>query len=266
MKNYPQIASKLYGEPWLITKAKHESLTGLFEAHISTPDFVAIEYKEDEETGELKPETRGRNLILPVHGVLGKHLSFLEKWCGGFDVNTLSQWLDYADNSWQVERVILDVRSPGGTVTGIPEVAAKIRNLSKDVFAFSDLECCSGGLYLASQADEFYATESAQVGSVGVYSVFTDRTKQLDEMGVKVNAISAGKFKLAGAPFKTMTDDERKMFQARVDHIYEKFKAAVVSVRPVDEQYLQGQIFDGDEAAEIGMTSGTVDDIEDLLR
>jgi enoyl-CoA hydratase/carnithine racemase len=39
-----------------------------------------------------------------------------------------------------------------------------------------------------------------------------------------------------------------------------------VSVRQVDEQYLQGQVFDGEEAAEIGMTSGTVDDIEDLMR
>jgi signal peptide peptidase SppA len=266
MKNYPQIASKLYGEPWLITKAKHESLTSLFEAHLESNEFVAVNYKEDEETGELKPEVRGKNLILPIHGVLGKHLSFLERFCGGFDVNTLSKWLDYADASWQVERVILDIRSPGGTVTGIPEAAAKISGLSKDVLAFTDSECCSGALYLASQADEFFATESAQVGSVGVYSVFTDRTKQLDELGIKVNAISAGKFKLAGAPFKTMTDDERKMFQERVDNIHRKFKAAVVSVRQVDEQYLQGQVFDGEEAAEIGMTSGTVDDIEDLMR
>jgi signal peptide peptidase SppA len=265
MKNYPHIAQKLYNEEWLITKAKHETLCAVFEAHSRGEKAGLFDDDEEDKDTESKPRLIGQTQVVPVHGVLGKHLSSLEVWCGGCSVDAIGQQLDKAESDYRVKNVLMDFRTPGGVVTGIPELGQKIASMSKDVWAFTDIECCSGGIWLASQADKFYCTESAMVGSVGVYSIYLDRSKQLDEAGIKVNAISAGEFKLAGAPFKKMTEDERAMFQSRTDAIYTKFKEAITSKRQIDDEFLQGQVFYGDEAAAVGMVDGLVESFEDVI-
>lgn len=265
MKNYPHIAQKLYNEPWLITKEKHESLAALFEAHIRGDKTLFDSEDDDQEDGSAIVRQVGQTLIIPVHGVLGKHLSQLEMLCGGCSVDAIGQELDKAESAYGVANVLLDFRSPGGTVSGIPELARKISNFSKDITAFTDVDCCSGALWLASQADSFYCTESAMTGSCGAYSIYLDRSRQLEEAGIVVNAISSGEFKLAGSSFKPMTDAERAMLQGQMDDIHDKFKAAVNSKRSVEAQYLQGQVFYGDEAAEIGMVDGIVEDMQEVL-
>lgn len=266
MKNYPHIAQKLYNEPWLITKEKHHAIVAMFESHIAGAETsIFSDDSKKKEDDDSIPRMHGSTLIVPVHGVLGKHLSSLEMMCGGASVDAIGKELDRAESSYQIKNVLLDFRSPGGVVSGIPELGRKIASMSKDVTAFTDVDCCSGALWLASQCDKFYATESAMVGSCGVYSIYLDRSKQLEEAGVKVNAISSGEFKLAGASFKPMTDQERAMLQAQCDGIHEKFKAAVTKNREVADDYLQGQVYYGDEAAEIGMIDGLVEDMSEVL-
>lgn len=267
MKNYPHIAQKLYNEPWLITKEKHANLTALFESHLSGADLKAGLFEQDgnNEEDDSAPRMEGGTLIIPVHGVLGKHLSSLEMMCGGCSVDVIGKALDEAEAAYNVRNVLLDFRSPGGVVSGIPELGRKIASFSKDVAAYTDLECCSGALWLAAQTDKFYCTESAMVGSCGVYSIYLDRSKQLEEIGVKVNAISSGEFKLAGASFKPMTERERAMLQDQCDDIHRKFQEAITSKRNVADEYLQGQVFYGDAAADIGMIDGLVEDIDEVL-
>ncbi len=265
MKNYTHIAERLYNEPWLITPEKHATLVRLFEAFTQGPSAGFFDSKDDNEPDESEPRLNGSTLIIPVHGVLGKHLSGLEMMCGGCSMDAIGQSIDAADKNYQCQSILLDFRSPGGTVVGTPELGKKISSANKDVYAFTDYECCSGALWLASQCQGFYCTESAMVGSVGVYSIYTDRTKQLDEAGIKVNAISAGEYKLSGAPFRKMSDDERAMLQSQIDGMHERFKAAITSNRDVSDEYLQGQVFEGHEAAQYGFVDGLVDDLDGVL-
>jgi len=265
MKQYPLIANKIYNEPWLITREKHLAIQQVFEAHIAGSADKVLGYDRDEDSGYPKPRFINGVMVIPVHGILGKHLSSLEIWCGGCSVEQISEHIKRAEEDFSVREVIFDFRSPGGTVSGIPELANQIGRMRKRATAFADLECCSGAIWLASQAKQFYVTESAVIGSVGVYSIYLDRSKQLEEMGIKVNAISSGEFKLTGASFKPMTEEEREMLQARIDGIYAKFKTAITSHREIPDEYLQGQVFYGDEALTYGFCDGLVEAIEDLF-
>ena len=93
-----------------------------------------------------------------------------------------------------------------------------------------------------------------------------DATRALEKEGYRINAISAGKYKLLGAYWKEMTGEERDILQARVDKIYAQFKDAMESRRVVqDENFGNGLVFDGEEAAAIGFTDGIVDSLEDVL-
>src|SRR5262249_20827061 len=114
-------------------------------------------------------------------------------------------------------------------------------------------------------ASEFYCTESSSIGSVGVRMILMDYSEALKEEGIKVNPIVSGKYKVSGASFKPLTDDERQMFQADSDRIYAQFKAAVNSIRPTADENLQGQVFYGRQAVGVGMASGLVEDFQEVL-
>jgi len=274
--NYPHIVSKVMRGIWVITDAKFQAiesvlasrLAGEFtdrESHIRGVKFVGP-LKEDEDT-QTEPEVVGRTVRIPVYGIIGKHCSYMEMSSGGCDLDQVNDALDVADNDSSIDKLVLDFRSPGGTVTGIPETARKIDGIAgrKEVVAFSDSECCSGALWLASMATKFYITESAEIGSVGVYLALLDKTRMLDDMGVKVNAIHSGKFKLSGAPFKRLTSEEEAMFQRDVDKIGSLFRAAVTLNRTVPPEFMEGQVYMGQAAVDAGFCDGLVDDINDLF-
>lgn len=259
-RNFPHIIAKVYREPWLITPQKHRAIQSVLEARMD--GILPGDDEADEPAGMARD---GSTAIIPVHGVIGKHLSMLEMSSGGCDLDAVNAMISEAEQDDSIETIIFDFRTPGGTVTGVPETARRIASISKKTIGFTDSECCSAGYWLASQCKQFYLTETAATGSIGVYSVFEDYSRALENEGVKVNAISSGKFKLAGAYFKPMTDDERKMFQAGVDKLHAQFKEAVRRNREVPDSAMEGQCFDGLEALEVGLADGLVESIDELL-
>ena len=268
MKSYSHIAQKLFSEPLIITPQRHSALCNLLEAKMGNVVGEAPmknQGKDPEDDGS-EIISMGRTAIIPVHGTLVMYPDDIAMSECGCSMEDLSAMIDVAENDSSISTVIYDFRTPGGTVTGIPEVARKIYNSQKNTIAFTASECCSGGIWLASQCERFYATESSRVGSVGVYCMMLDYTKALEKEGVTVNAISAGKFKLIGAYWKEMTAEERKILQRGVDKIYDQFKAAMEVRRAVsDENFGNGLVFDGEEAAAIGFTDGVVEDMEEIL-
>jgi len=262
MKNYPHILSKVYGEPWCIRKEKHAAIRMILGSKM-TGDSVGVMYDGDKEPGEVW--SRGGTLVIPVYGIIGKHLSSLEMVCGGFSLDHFCEVLQDASDDDAVEKIILDFDTPGGTVTGVPEGGKLIAGIEKEIIGYTETECCSAGYWLMSQCDSCFCTESAIVGSIGVYCIYIDQTRALEMDGIKVNAISEGEYKLAGAPFKAMTDAEMAMFQDRVKGIYDKFTGAVTSNREVHKDCMEGQVFYGEEAVTQKLCDGLVDSIEDLI-
>lgn len=271
--NIPHIIAKVLREPWLITEQKHHAILAALEGkmggNFQTYSMDERDPDSDSGRGEYREfqSTAGTVAVIPIHGVLGKHLSSLEMACGGCSLDTIQSQLKTVMRSPRISKVLLDINSPGGTVMGTPETARLIAEVAKEkpVWAFTDADCCSGALWLASQATNFYTTESADVGSVGVRMILLDVTRRMEEEGVKVNAIFSGKYKLLGASFKPLEDDEREMLQAESDRIHGQFQDAIRSNRAVAQADMQGQIYSGEEAAGIGMTDGVVNDLDDVL-
>ena len=70
--------------------------------------------------------------VIPIVGVIGKGLSPLEKMMGAVDVNDISLQVDTFAGSPDVEAIAFHVSSPGGTVTGVEELANKIAARSEE--------------------------------------------------------------------------------------------------------------------------------------
>jgi signal peptide peptidase SppA len=205
--------------------------------------------------------------IIPVVGVIGKGLSPLEKMMGAVDINDLSDQVDAMAADPAVEKIAFQVSSPGGTVTGVEELANKIRNLGKPTMAYTDSEMASAAYWISSASDKVTASPSSSVGSVGVYMAIPDYSEAAKMAGIKMVVIKSGKFKGAGIEGTSLDEGQLGNLQAGVDTIHAEFKEAVNMKRKmVKAEAMEGQIFSGKQAAAQGLVTGLADSFNDALR
>lgn len=205
--------------------------------------------------------------IIPVKGVIGKNLSELESLCGCCDIHDVEEMLEECERDTSIKTIILDIDSPGGTSVGVPELANRIKNCSKEVISFTGNECCSAAYWLGSQASKFYATPSSSVGSIGVYIAFPDCSEAFKMEGVKMDVIKSGTYKGAGIPGTSLDENQRKMLQQEVEDIHADFKEAVKSVRSfVEDNSMEGQMFSGKRGAEAGLVTSLTNGFDEMLK
>ena len=205
--------------------------------------------------------------IVPIVGVIGKGLGPLEKMMGAADVDDISAAIDAFAADPAVEKIALQISSPGGTVTGIEELANKVRNLEKPTMAYTSSEMASAAYWIGSAADRVVAAPSSIVGSIGVYMAIPDYSEAAKMAGIKMVVIKSGKFKGAGIEGTSMDEEQMANLQASVDAIHAEFKEAVLMKRTlVKSDDMQGQVFTGKQAARKGLVTGLADNFEDALR
>jgi signal peptide peptidase SppA len=204
--------------------------------------------------------------VIPIAGVIGKSLSPLEKMTGAVDVSDIADTIDeYATNP-QVTRIAFQVSSPGGTVTGVEELANKVRNIAKPTMSYSDTEMASAAYWVAAAADKVVASPSSTVGSVGVYMVVADYSEAAKAEGIKMIVIKAGQHKAIGVPGAEVTDAHQAHLQEGVDEIHADFKAAVLKTRKmVKAEDMEGQVFSGKQAAQRGLVTGLADSFNEAV-
>ncbi len=211
-------------------------------------------------------EIRNGIALIPVQGVLGKHLSFLELWCGGCDYDIIAEMIDAALSDSSVRTIVFDINSPGGMVTGLAELCEKIRECGLRTIAYADCECCSCAFWIAMVCDEVYFAPSCCAGCVGVYIAGMDTSRAWETEGYKLELFRSGSLKAIGLDGKEWTDDEREFLQASVDRQGEKFRAAVRESRGnIPDSLMQGQWFDGEQCCEYALADGLISDLPQLL-
>ncbi len=294
MKTYPRLIQKLFFEPLLVLPSTYATFERALLQRLGMPfaaeppmplvqstKVVRMGDKEIEET-ETKPacaETpaartqRRVNQVLTVYGdvavitidgVIDKRISDFELDCyGGVDLADIDAAISQVAANPRISTVVFDINSPGGSAAGVPETAARIRQLgdfknaggaAKETHARVELLCCSAAQWLAAQCDITSAAPSATMGSIGVYCALLDETGWLEKEGLKVNLIKAGKYKAMGASFKALEEDERTLLQTRIDGMHGDFKSAILESRgDVADSTMQGQSFRADEAKQLNL-------------
>lgn len=178
----------------------------------------------------------GQVAVIPIHGIISPRASNLSATSqAGTGIDELTQTFRRAMSDPNVASVLFDIDSPGGAVGGVQELAAEIRSLRgiKPIAAIANGMAASAAFWLGSQVDEFAATPSGEVGGIGVYTAHTERTKQLENEGLKTTLISAGKFKIEGNPFEPLTDEAKAHLQERVNTAFATFTKDVAKGRAV---------------------------------
>ena len=248
--------SQLHKQPWLITP---EAFGVIYSAAQSF-------FKEGVPT-TLRTESK----LLSVEGGIGtvalrgpmmRNPDVIDQLVfGATDTEEVLAAVHEASEREDVQAILLDIDSPGGSVNGTPELAAAVAAASKSkaVYAFSAGQMCSAAYWVASQCDAVYATPSARVGSIGVILPVVDSSEAFAKAGLKMEVFAAGKFKSAGTPGTSLTEEQKDWLQSEVEEIAADFRSAVLARgRKIPDEAMEGQTFSGRRAMRLNM-AGMVD-------
>ena len=170
-----------------------------------------------------------------------------------------------------VGALVFDFDTPGGAVSGVPELAQAMYDArgEKPIVAVVNTLAASAGYWLATQADEIVVSPSGEVGSIGVFAAHQDMSAFLEAEGRKVTLISAGKYKVEGNPFEPLSEEAQAFIQSRVDEYHGEFIDAVARGRgrPASEVragFGEGRTIGATTAVAMGMAD-RVDTIDNVI-
>lgn len=198
--------------------------------------------------------------VIGIEGVMTRRANMVNRASGGTSSQMIAQAIVRAAADQDVRGIILDVDSPGGSVTAPQEIGQAIAEAraSVPVVAWSGGAMCSAAYWVASQCDAIVAQDTAQVGSIGVVVEHRDRSGADAKDGVARTFITAGKYKRMAHDAAPLDEEGAAYLQGKVDTYYTKFVDAVAVGRGVDaatvqERMADGRIFIGAEALDAGL-------------
>ncbi|MHC5057139.1 MAG: signal peptide peptidase SppA [Planctomycetota bacterium] len=142
--------------------------------------------------------------------------------------------LEAAAEDETVKAVILEVDSPGGTITGADLIHRQVeltREGGVKVVAFFRNVAASGGYYVAAPADRIVAYPTALTGSLGVILQTFNVEGLFKKLGVEAVTVKSGEMKDMGSLFRAPTDEEKAVLQSIADEAYERFVGVVAKGR-----------------------------------
>ncbi len=169
------------------------------------------------------------------------------------------------------DRVIVQLNSGGGTVTGYGLGAAQLERLKKAGLHLTvtiDEVAASGGYLMACVADKIIASPFAVLGSIGVVATIPNFSERLQREGVVVEDVTAGKYKRTLTPYKKPRDEDRAKMKSDVENILVIFKSFVKQHRPqLDiENIATGETWHGPDALKLGLVDELATSDELLLQ
>jgi capsid assembly protease len=259
-KRYRGVLSAVSSQKWAMLPEKLAVITAFLNKraegiHATDEEIRAALAMQHGDT----PAANGVALI-PVYGVIAQRMSMFDDISGGTSCEAITKSLRAALADETVGTIVFDIDSPGGTVTGVPELAAEIYAArgKKPLIAVANGMAASAAYWIASACDQIVVTPSGEVGSIGVYTTHQDVSAMLEKEGVKITFIQAGEHKTDGNPYEPLSAAAEADIQDGVDKFYEMFTRGVAGGRNVSREKVlsdfgQGRMFLAEDAVAVGM-------------
>lgn len=162
-----------------------------------------------------------------------------------------------ANKDSRVAGILLRIDSPGGSAATSQEIYQEVKRSKKPVVASVADIGASGAYYIASAADEIWASPASQVGSIGVIIELANLEGLYEKLGIDYVIIKQGKYKDIGSPDRPMTEEERRLLTEMTQTIYDQFIKDVAAGRGMPEDKVRelatGMVWAGSTAKDLGL-------------
>jgi protease IV len=179
--------------------------------------------------------------------------------------------LQRAEKDPSIRAVVLRIDSPGGSVTAsdliYTEIKAFKERTGKKVVAACMGVAASGGYYVAMAGDRVLVHPTTVTGSIGVIGLFPDLAGLSGKFGFDMRVVKSGEHKDMGSMWRPFSEEERGIFQAMIDEMYERFLSVIVEGRPklaadTIRRLADGRVYTAKQAVGLGLADeiGYLDD------
>jgi signal peptide peptidase SppA len=266
MANLPHLASRVFGTPLMIARAKLEVILGVLAPRFAGGPLEVVDPVAD--PAPLISITTEKIAVVSVIGTLVSRSGYLDAASGLQAYADIVDAIAAAMADASVRGVILDVDSPGGEVGGLFDLVEQIRAIkstsAKPLWAVANESALSAAYAIASTAARLYVTRTGEVGSIGVVAVHVDESGADANAGLAWSFVFAGEHKVDGNAHEPLSERARATIQADVDRLYSEFCGLVAGNRGLTIETVRGTnaaIYRGALAVRAGLADrlGTLD-------
>ncbi len=262
MTSLVHLASRLYGTPLLIARAKLDTLLAVLGpriglASVETASIGLVLPTAAPMASDPVPTMPGI-AVIPIHGTLVRRALGLDAMSGLTSYTRIAADLDAALASPDVAGILLDIDSPGGEAGGAFELADQIRAASaiKPIWAHAGDSAFSAAYALASAAQRVTLAQTGGVGSIGVIALHIDQSVRNAQNGLSVTALYAGAHKNDATPHAPLTPQATEALQTEIDRLYALFVDHVAAMRGLDADVVratEAALYFGQDAVTAGL-------------
>jgi protease-4 len=207
-----------------------------------------------------KESSQNEILTLNLHGVIEADAPVgVHNGNGSVYGSEVKQELYDAADDDAVRAVLLDIDSPGGSISGSQDIADGVTYFrtksKKPIYAHITEEAASGGYWSAVATDKIIADVGSQSGSIGVImgtikfydGVFSETdgatgNSVQTENAIQTTTITAGQYKDTGNPYRELTQAEIDHYQTQINTEYDYFVKHVSTRRNIPEATIKTDI------------------------
>jgi len=162
--------------------------------------------------------------------------------------------------------VILRINSPGGSPVQSASISGEMERLrekypEKPLYAVITDIGASGGYYVASGAQNIYASPASLVGSIGVTASTFGFVDLMKKVGVERRILTSGGNKTFLDPFNPLKGEEVEFWNGVLGGVHEQFieqirKSRGDRLKEDQAKLFTGLIWNGVQAKELGLIDG----------
>lgn len=269
--SYAHILAAFAREIWAIDQSKFLAMRHVLKLRASGGRVPEDEIAAVMMQAADRPVQRGAGsiAILPLFGAITHRANLFSESSGGTSVQGFSKAFAQVVADPNVTAVIIESDTPGGGVSGLPELADQIYKArsAKPIIGHANTRALSAGYWLMSQCDELVVAPVSEVGSIGVFLWHENWHEAYKMEGIEPDIIRYGEHKAEANDWEPLTDDSRAYIQSQVNEVGEMFTRAVargrgVSAERVRNDYGKGRSVMAKDAVRLGMADriGTLDE------
>lgn len=199
--------------------------------------------------------------IIPVCGVLTKRPT------NDFECTTSYEEIHHAITEAlanpDIARIILDIDSPGGEVSGLFDLCDFIKESCKikPIIAYANDYCFSAAYAIAASCSKILINRTSGVGSIGVIATHVDISGYDQKEGLKYTTIFEGARKNDLNPHEALSDEAIRTMKTELSRLYDMFVEHVAKSRGLTVEIIRSTeagIFYGEDAIKTGLADEVI--------
>lgn len=181
--------------------------------------------------------------------------------------DTISAIIRKARFDEKIKALVLRIDSGGGSVFASEIIRKEVelfKLTGRPVIASFSSVAASGGYWIATPADEIWASETTITGSIGIFGAFPTFEKLSNHLGVYSDGVGTTEIANGLDLLSPINSIVKNSMQSMIEHGYDEFLTIVAKSRKMTKEEVdkiaQGRVWTGSMAKQLGL----VDQLGDL--